>query len=313
MAKNRLNDFSTDADSNTDVSGVGIQGSNLPSNLDNAIRALMAQIAAWRDGTTLKDTANFNDPDDSSKTFRFDAGNIPTATARVIDIEDVYDLFADSTAPRLITAYTASGTHTFDTKTKKYMLFAVGSGGGSGAVDGQGAGTGGCSAGGNSGFVGKTVILTKGALTTGAVVIGAAGTAGAVPSGDGGDGGDVTWTDATVGTLTWQGGKGSAGVVATSGRSFGLPTANAASTGSLVGAYGLGGAGITNGNLTAGGLGGSSPLGTGGIPTAANGAAVAGVSGTGYGAGAAGAAVEGVATNAAGAAGTGGRLEIWEW
>jgi len=322
MAKSRLNDFSTDADQNTDVSGVGIQGSNLPSNLDNAIRALMAQIAAWRDGTTLKDTANFNDPDDASKSFRFDAGNIGTGTARVIDAKALYDFSQASvnileTAARrgapTVTAYTTSGTHTFAEGTAFYQIIAVGAGGGSGAVDGTGAGTGGSTAGGNSGFFGASTIFAKGALTTGTVVIGAGGTAGTSPAPvtAGGDGGDTTWTDATVGTLTFKGGKGSPEITATSGHIFGLPLANGAS--SVSGSYSPGGPGMTNSNSDAGGIGGSTDWGSGGIPTLAFGGVANGVAGSGYGAGASGAASVGVGTNAAGAAGTGGRLEVWEW
>lgn len=322
MAKNRLNDFSTDADSNTDVSGVGIQGSNLPSNLDNAIRALMAQIAAWRDGTTLKDTANFNDPDDSSKSFRFDAGNIATGTARVIDAEKLFDFDQASTdiletaarrgAPR-VTGHTASGTHTFADNTNYYMLVAVGSGGGSGNVDGQGSGEGGSTAGANSGFFGRSPVYARGSLVDGAVVIGAGGVAGSGASGSGGDGGDVTWTDATLGTLTWKGGKGSVGVVATPQHAYEMPLANDASSGVLVGYYGLGLPGSTNSVADSGGLGGSTIWGVGGISTRAIGAVANGVAGTGYGSGASGSASSGTASNAGGAAGTAGRLEVWEW
>lgn len=44
MAKNSIADWSTTAADNTDIGGVGITGNNLPSNLDDAIRTLMAQI-----------------------------------------------------------------------------------------------------------------------------------------------------------------------------------------------------------------------------------------------------------------------------
>lgn len=315
MAKNRINDFSQTAASNTDVGGVGIQGSDSPRNLDDAFRMLMAIIADWREGTSLNATASFNDPTDVTKTFAFSGANIPTGTDREIDIEEVHDLFEASTAPRLITAYTASGTHTFDTKTKKYMLFAVGGGGGSGAVDGQNTGTGASTAGGNSGFYGRSVLLSKGVLTTGAVVIGAAGAAAPSPAPvtAGGDGGDTTWTDATVGTLTWKGGRGSAENTGASGHPFGLPIANLSSSAGLIGGYALGGAGMTNSNSDAGGFGGGSPWGSGGVSTLAFGAAVNGTAGSGYGVGASGAASVGVTTNASGGAGTAGRLEVWEW
>jgi hypothetical protein len=321
MAKNKIRDWSTNPDDNTDVGGVGIQGSNLPSNLDNAQRTMMSQVADVNDGNeTVDDTWGFNDPDDASKKFRFDGGDVTGSI--VISAKKLYDFSQASvnileTAARrgapTITPYTASGTHTFAEGTAFYQIVAVGAGGGSGAVDGTGAGTGGSTAGGNSGFFGVSTIFAKGALTTGTVVIGAGGTAGTSPAPvtAGGDGGDTTWADATIGTLTFKGGKGSPEITATSGHIFGLPLANGAS--SVSGSYSPGGPGMTNSNSDAGGIGGSTDWGSGGIPTLAFGGVANGVSGSGYGAGASGAASVGVGTNAAGAAGTGGRLEVWEW
>ena len=49
MAKNAVGDWSTTAANNTDVGGIGITGGNLPSNLDDALREIMAQIATYRD------------------------------------------------------------------------------------------------------------------------------------------------------------------------------------------------------------------------------------------------------------------------
>lgn len=317
MAKNRLNDFDTTASNNSDVAGVGILGTNKPSNLDDAIRALMALLADWREGTSLDDSANFNDPTDSTKVFALSGAEIPTATTRSIDVEGVYQLLLRGSVPRLITAYATAGnhTHTFADSTVKFKLVAVASGGGSGAVDGQGAGTGGSTAGGNSGFYGETAILARAdSLLDGDIVIGAVGTAGGsvAPVTAGGDGADLTWSDGTN-SFTWKGGKGSAELTATGGHVFGLPLANGASSATLIGTYGLGDPGNTNGTSDAGGIGGSSPWGVGGIPTLAFGVAVAGVVGSGYGAGAAGAASVGVGTNAAGAAGTVGRIEVWEY
>lgn len=56
MAKNAVADWSTTAADNTDVGGVGITGNNLPSNLDDAIRTVMAQIAAWRNSPGFNGT-----------------------------------------------------------------------------------------------------------------------------------------------------------------------------------------------------------------------------------------------------------------
>ncbi len=98
MPKNRLNDWSRTAGNNTDISGIGIQGSNSPRNLDDAFRAMMAQVADWRVNTPLDDTASWNNEDDDTKTFSFSGEDIPTATDRVINIEDLYTLI--QTPPR---------------------------------------------------------------------------------------------------------------------------------------------------------------------------------------------------------------------
>ena len=313
MSKDKITDYSQTSASNTDLGGISLLGSASPRVIKDYMPELMAQLADMNAGTPLDDTFTRQDPDDNTKLFRADAGNIPTATTRVEDVEARYQLVERGGTPRLITPYTANGTHTFNTATRYFQIVAVGAGGGSGGVDGQGSGSGGSTAGGNSGFYGRSPIYAKGALTSGTIVVGAAGTAGASTAGDGGDGGDTTWTDATNGTLTWKGGKGSTGKTATSGHTFGMPVANGSSSASLVGFYALGGPGVTNGTIDAGGLGGTSPWGTGGTSTTVFNDSVAGATGSGYGSGASGAATSNVTTNVAGAAGTGGRLEVWEF
>lgn len=56
MAKNSVADWSTTAANNTDVGGVGITGNDLPRNLDDGLRTLMAQIAVLRDGFGMSAT-----------------------------------------------------------------------------------------------------------------------------------------------------------------------------------------------------------------------------------------------------------------
>lgn len=315
MAKNKITEFSQTPSQNTDIGGISLLGTASPRNIKDYVPELMAQLADMNAGTApLDDTFTVSDPDDTTKHARLDAGNVPTSTSRDLDVEAIYQLLQRGTTPRLVTPYTASGTHTFNTSTKYFQIVAVGAGGGSGGVDGQGAGTGAATAGGNSGFYGRTAYLAKGVMMTGTVVIGAAGAAGASTAGDGGDGGDTTWADATNGTLTWKGGKGSTGRIAAASYPYTLPLTNGSSTASLVGAFDPGSAGHSNGNTNAGGIGGSTDWGTGGIPSGlSKGSAVDGVAGTGYGSGASGAASNGVAGNAAGAAGNGGRLEVWEY
>ena len=58
MAKNSVFDWSATAADNTDVGGVGITGNNLPSNLDDGIRTVMAQIKSFQ--TYLGITATDN-------------------------------------------------------------------------------------------------------------------------------------------------------------------------------------------------------------------------------------------------------------
>lgn len=83
MAKNKLNDYDTSAAGNTDIATISILGTAAVSNFDGAFREIMSQIADWIAGTPVNDTANFCDPADNTKIFRFDAGSITTATTRV--------------------------------------------------------------------------------------------------------------------------------------------------------------------------------------------------------------------------------------
>ncbi|CUX21275.1 hypothetical protein CFBP6626_07180 [Agrobacterium tumefaciens] len=53
MAKNSVLDYSNIPDNNTDMGGIGIQGTSAVNNFDNAFRTLMAQIAEWTDASTL--------------------------------------------------------------------------------------------------------------------------------------------------------------------------------------------------------------------------------------------------------------------
>lgn len=113
MAKDRLNDYSTSAASNTDIGGIGVQGTNAVSNFDGGFRELMSQIADWIAGTApIKDTANFCDPSDNAKIFRLDAGSITTATSRTLTVPD-----ASGTIALLNQAQTWTGVQTFATGT----------------------------------------------------------------------------------------------------------------------------------------------------------------------------------------------------
>ncbi|ANK73726.1 hypothetical protein FA04_14520 [Ensifer adhaerens] len=87
MPKNTVRDWDSTAADNTDIAGIGIQGTNQVNNFDNALRTLMAQIADVDGGVApVNDTWSFCDPADPTKIFRFDAGGIGAATTRVVTI-----------------------------------------------------------------------------------------------------------------------------------------------------------------------------------------------------------------------------------
>lgn len=113
MAKDKISDYSTSAASNTDIGGIGIQGTNLPSNFDNAFREIMSQLAKMNAGTSpLYDTTSFCDPSDNTKIFRLDAGSISTATTRTITVPN-----ASGTMALLNQTQTWTGVQTFATGT----------------------------------------------------------------------------------------------------------------------------------------------------------------------------------------------------
>lgn len=53
MAKNSVLDYDNVPDNNTDMGGIGIQGTSAVNNFDNAFRTLMSQLAKWTDGNTI--------------------------------------------------------------------------------------------------------------------------------------------------------------------------------------------------------------------------------------------------------------------
>ncbi|MGP4671793.1 hypothetical protein ACSV5N_07490 [Agrobacterium salinitolerans] len=53
MAKNSILDYDTTPDNNTDMGGIGIQGTSAVKNFDDAFRTLMSQIADFTGGSTI--------------------------------------------------------------------------------------------------------------------------------------------------------------------------------------------------------------------------------------------------------------------
>lgn len=113
MAKDKIADYDASAAGNTDIGGIGIQGTNQVSNFDGAFREIMSQLKDADAGTSaLTDTWSFCDPADRTKIFRLDAGSITTATTRVITVPNV-----SSTMAVLGLAQTWTAAQTFPTGT----------------------------------------------------------------------------------------------------------------------------------------------------------------------------------------------------
>lgn len=84
MAKNSLLEYSTTPDNNTDIGGIGIQGTSAVNNFDNAFRTLMAQMRQdidYKQVYALK-TANYAAvANDNNAVLRFNTAATLTLTA----------------------------------------------------------------------------------------------------------------------------------------------------------------------------------------------------------------------------------------
>jgi len=308
MAKTRISEYSQTATSNLDINGVGIAGNDTARNIRPAFQQLMKALADMNAGTALDDTFALRNVTDTTKVVEISAENVPTGTIYTLDAAALFRQGAC-----IETIHTASGTHTFNTASTYFQIEAVGGGGGGGGVDGQGAGNYAAAGGGSSGFYGRSRVLSRGAILTGTIVVGAAGAAGVgLAGGNGGDGGDTTWTDGTN-SFTWGGGKGGEGRTAISTGADGYGGLRASVTGTLYGFSSIGDQGKTDRAqfFMLSGKGGSSGLGSGGCLTGPS--SSAGQSGNGYGAGGSGAQAYEGATNYAGGAGSIGLLIVREW
>lgn len=57
MSKTKISEYSSTANSNTDIAGINIDEGCAPSGINNAIRTLMAQLKDWQSGTSGDYTA----------------------------------------------------------------------------------------------------------------------------------------------------------------------------------------------------------------------------------------------------------------
>ena len=90
MAKTAINQYSTTASSNTDIDSVDLgEGTMVPSDVNNAIREVMAHLADMNAGNeVIDDTFTLADPTDNTKEFRFDGVGITTGNTRVLTVPD---------------------------------------------------------------------------------------------------------------------------------------------------------------------------------------------------------------------------------
>jgi hypothetical protein len=95
MAKNKISEWSTTALSNSFVGGIGILGTDLPENFDNALREIMKQIADLNTGASfIHDTYKIADSDDETKLAKFNAGSITAGQTRTFTFPDKDGTFA---------------------------------------------------------------------------------------------------------------------------------------------------------------------------------------------------------------------------
>lgn len=84
MAKNSVSEWDETAGNNTDVAGVNIDEGCAPSGMNNAVRAVMAQIKAFFKSSAFR----LRDGTDQTKLLALDLSGITTATTRTLTVQD---------------------------------------------------------------------------------------------------------------------------------------------------------------------------------------------------------------------------------
>ena len=114
MGNTKISEYSTTASSNTDINSVDLgEGTMQPSDVNNAIRELLKQLADMNAGTSsIQDTFTLADPSDDSKKVRIDAGGVTASNTRVLTSPD-----ADTTIAGLSVAQEFTATQNFNATT----------------------------------------------------------------------------------------------------------------------------------------------------------------------------------------------------
>lgn len=114
MAKTKISEYDVTASSNTDIDSIDLgEGTMVPSDVNNALREVMAHLADMNAGTAaIQDTFTLSDPADDTKQVRIDAVGITTGNTRVLTAPD-----ADVTIAGLEAAQEFTKTQNFNATT----------------------------------------------------------------------------------------------------------------------------------------------------------------------------------------------------
>ena len=92
MAKTKISEYDSSSSANTDIDSIDLgEGTMVPSDVNNALREVMAHLAYMNGGTqAIQDTFTLSDPADDTKRVRLDAVGITTGNTRVLTAPDAY-------------------------------------------------------------------------------------------------------------------------------------------------------------------------------------------------------------------------------
>jgi len=114
MPLTKISQYSQTASSNSDINSIDLgEGTMVPSDVNNALRQILAHLADMNAGTSaIQDTFTLSDPADDTKRVRVDAVGITTGNTRVLTAPD-----ADVTIAGLEAAQEFTKTQNFNATT----------------------------------------------------------------------------------------------------------------------------------------------------------------------------------------------------